>query len=82
MKQQVDNPYSVIAESQTIDFHRKMDLAGCRLALLILNFQRQTYIRGLIAEEIDGVQAFTLQQLQTQSLVPALRKNVKADETT
>lgn len=41
-----------------------------------------TYIRGLVAKEVDSVQAFTLQQLQTQSLVPALWKDVEADKTT
>lgn len=43
---------------------------------------RWTYICGLVAKEVDSVQAFTLQKLETQSLVPALRKNIKTDETT
>lgn len=41
-----------------------------------------TYRRGLVAKEVDGVQAFPLQQFQTQSLVPALWEYVEADETT
>lgn len=41
-----------------------------------------THVWGLIAEEVDGIQAFPLYQVQTQSLVPALWEDVKADETT
>lgn len=41
---------------------------------------RFTYVWGLIAEEVDLIQPFPLQQVQTQGLVPALWKDVKTDE--
>lgn len=50
--------------------------------LLCKHFPRCTHNWGLVAEEVDGIQAFTLQQIQTQPLVPALRKNIETDEST
>lgn len=53
-----------------------------RARLLCKHFQRRTHNWGLVAEEVDGIQAFALQQIQTQPLVPALRENIETDEST